>query len=148
MAQLVTIEGSVTPCSELPRGERRTVVYSDRVKGLVRKGFVVVVSGPRDVSADNTGVTLNDPSGVTPTATGDFAPGGVVPPQFAEGSGVPNIGHELPADGQMHDISLPGIEPKTPLAQIVPQHPGEFAQHDPAAEAAQAALQDHPGAAE
>lgn len=121
MAQMVTIEGSMTPCAELPRGERRTVVYSDRVKRLVNRGFVVVIGEPRDIDAPSV-------------AAGNFASGGVLPPQIAEGTGVPNIGHELPADGQMHDISLPGIEPSTPLAQVVPavpQYPAEFAQPDP-----------------
>lgn len=122
MAQMVTIEGSMTPCAELPRGERRTVVYSDRVKRLVNRGFVVVIGEPHDIDAP-------------PVAAGNFAPGGVLPPQIAEGTGVPNVGHELPADGQMHDISLPGVQPVTPLAQVVPdvpQYPTEFAQHEPA----------------
>lgn len=103
MAQMVTIEGSVTPSAELARGERRTVIYTDRIARLVKRGFIVIVKGPIDAS------------------------------EIAKGTGVPNVGHELPADGQMHDISLPGAEPETPLAQVVPdvpQHPDEYAQHD------------------
>lgn len=127
MTQMVTIEGSTTPSAELPRGERRTVVYTDRIARLVKRGFIVIVKGPTDVPDD------------------------LGQPQIAEGTGVPNIGHELPADGQLHDISLPG---GTALAQIVvtgpgsaplvPQHPNEIAQHNPAAEAAEAALHEHP----
>lgn len=118
MTQIVTIEGSMNPCSELPRGEQRTVVYSDRVKGLVTKGFVVVVDGPHDSAA-----------------------------QVSKGTGEPNVGHELPADGQVHNISLPGIEPETPLAQVEPTpYPVEITQDPvwPAADAAKAALHDHP----
>lgn len=109
---MVTIEGSPTPSAELARGERRDVVLTDRIKGLVKKGFIVIVGDPRPI-------------------------GGSVPadePQTVEATGEPNVGHELPADGQMHDISLPGIEPETPLAQVVP---------DEAAAEAGAALHDH-----
>ncbi|QNL30148.1 tail assembly chaperone [Gordonia phage Mariokart] len=42
-AAKVTIEGSIQPCSELARGERRTVALTDRVQRLIRRGFVVVV---------------------------------------------------------------------------------------------------------
>lgn len=121
MTQMVTIEGSTTPSAELPRGERRTVVYSDRIARLVKRGFVVIAKGPWDVPDD------------------------LGQPKIAEGTGVPNVGHELPADGQTHDISLPGVDPPTPLAQVVPdvpQHPNETAQPGPAAEAAEAALHE------
>jgi hypothetical protein len=74
----VTIEGSTTPCTELPRGERRTVTVTDHIRNLVRIGAVVVVEGSLNAAppapADHTGTTLNDPSGDTPLPTGDFAP--------------------------------------------------------------------------
>ena len=42
MAQ-VTIEGSLTPSTFLARGERRTVVLTDYVRKLIKKGYVIVV---------------------------------------------------------------------------------------------------------
>lgn len=39
----VTIEGSLTPCSELRTGQRRTVQLTERVQRLIDRGFVVVV---------------------------------------------------------------------------------------------------------
>lgn len=44
----VTIEGSTTPCTELPRGVRRTVAVTDHVRRLVARGFAVVVDGSLD----------------------------------------------------------------------------------------------------
>ena len=40
----VTIEGSVTPSVILPRGQRRTVMLTDRIQRLIDRGFVVVIS--------------------------------------------------------------------------------------------------------
>lgn len=87
MAHHVTIEGSVTPTDWLARGVRRTVEVTDDIRKLVAVGGAVVVAGNLDEPdtvayggeeapepADHTGVTENDPSGVTPLATGDFAP--------------------------------------------------------------------------
>lgn len=42
----VTVEGSATPCVDLPTGERKTVEYSRGVRERIRRGFYVVVSGP------------------------------------------------------------------------------------------------------
>ena len=39
----ITIEGSLTPSSDLPRGQRRRVHDSDEVREFVRRGFAVVV---------------------------------------------------------------------------------------------------------
>lgn len=39
----ITIEGSLTPSADLPRGERRKVQDSDDVREFVRKGFAVIV---------------------------------------------------------------------------------------------------------
>ena len=39
----ITIEGSLTPSSDLPRGQRRRVQDSAEVREFVRKGFAVVV---------------------------------------------------------------------------------------------------------
>lgn len=39
----ITIEGSSTPSVYLGRGERRTVQLTDYVRGLIDRGFVVVV---------------------------------------------------------------------------------------------------------
>jgi hypothetical protein len=127
VAKIVTIEGSTSPCSELPRGEQRTVVYSDRVKGLVSKGFVVVVDGPHEshVSAE-------------------------LHPNIAKGTGEPNVGHEVPADGNWHELVSEGTgEPLPPIQQADDEHPAvpgpivQFNQHDVAGEAAESALHDH-----
>ena len=82
MGHHVTIEGSVTPTDRLPRGKRATVEVTDEIRKLVKIGGAVVVAGSLDEPdapaygepADHTGVTENDPSGVTPLPTGDFAP--------------------------------------------------------------------------
>ncbi|WAB09199.1 hypothetical protein SEA_LITTLEMUNCHKIN_23 [Gordonia phage LittleMunchkin] len=42
-ARKVTIEGSLSPSTELARGERRTVALTDRVQRLVDRGFVIIV---------------------------------------------------------------------------------------------------------
>jgi hypothetical protein len=42
MAQIV-IEGSITPCVELSRGERVEVEHTDHVQNLIDGGFVTVV---------------------------------------------------------------------------------------------------------
>lgn len=39
----ITIEGSLTPSSDLPRGERRTVQDTDEVRKFVARGFANVV---------------------------------------------------------------------------------------------------------
>lgn len=105
--QVVTIEGSITPSAELPRGERRTVLYTERIQKLVKKGYINIVVGPVDLAvtttpeaapADHTGVTASDPSGVTPLPTGDFAPAEV--PQHPNETAQ----HEAPlADEQRAD---------------------------------------------
>lgn len=91
--QVVTIEGSLTPTAELPRGVRKTVLYTDRIQRLANKGYIKIIDGPRDADftaksaatgpvveavpsdppADHTGVTLDDPH-VDPLPTGSFAP--------------------------------------------------------------------------
>lgn len=74
----VTIEGSRHNRSVvLAAGVRKTVALTPRVQGLIEKGFVVLVGEPQPAAAppaDHTGVTEDDPSGVTPLPTGDFAP--------------------------------------------------------------------------
>lgn len=49
--QKVTVEGSMTPCSELPRGVRKTVLYTDRVQRMINKGYFVMVSEPVDTDS-------------------------------------------------------------------------------------------------
>jgi hypothetical protein len=116
MAQMVTIEGSMTPSSDLPRGQRRDVVYTDRIARLVKKGFVVIVGDPREI----------------PDAS----------EHIAEGTGTPNVGIEVPADGTFHEISgdgsgktLPPVE--QPMESTTPltsgAHSAEAALHDPKA---------------
>lgn len=43
MADMITIEGSITPSTELARGERRTVRRTERIDRLISRGFVTVV---------------------------------------------------------------------------------------------------------
>lgn len=66
------------PSDRLPRGKRAKVEVTDEIRKLVKIGAVIVVEGsldaPEPAPADHTGVTENDPSGVTPLPTGDFAP--------------------------------------------------------------------------
>lgn len=43
MADMITIEGSLTPSVELPRGQRRTVVRTERIERLIERGYIVEV---------------------------------------------------------------------------------------------------------
>lgn len=43
MTQTVTIEGSIRPCQDLPRGERRTVMLTDTIKKRIKLGYYDVV---------------------------------------------------------------------------------------------------------
>lgn len=53
---IVTIEGSVTPCVELARGEQRTVPLTDRIQRLIDFGYVVVVGRSEEPEANSPGV--------------------------------------------------------------------------------------------
>lgn len=105
--QVVTIEGSPTPCSELPRGVQKTVLYTERVQRLIKKGYFVLKSGPTDVGASTPVEAVAPP--LTPGEA-------IIPP---------------PSSNPFQDP----VEP-APLGPppVVPQHPNETAQHTPAAE--------------
>lgn len=75
--QVVTIEGSITPSSELPRGVRKTVLYTDRIKKLADRGYIKIIDGPRDSQTPTT--TGNGPVVTNVTATGG-GPGPVPKP--------------------------------------------------------------------
>lgn len=47
---LVTIEGSLTAASVLPRGERKTVERTPYIDKLIRNGFVFIVDGDTPVT--------------------------------------------------------------------------------------------------
>jgi hypothetical protein len=113
---MVTIEGSTTPSADLPRGQRRDVVYTDRIARLVKKGFIVIVGDRREIPD--------------------------VPERVAEGTGVLNVGIEVPADGTFHEISGDGsgktlppveqpVEDTTPLTSGA--HLAEAPLNDPKA---------------
>ncbi|ADX31944.1 hypothetical protein TPA2_gp30 [Tsukamurella phage TPA2] len=59
MADMITIEGSLTPSVELPRGQRRTVVRTERIERLIARGYIVEV--PSD-----TGTTSDSPAPAEP----------------------------------------------------------------------------------
>lgn len=44
----VTVEGSQTPCVDLPTGVRKTVEYSRGVRDRVRRGYYLIVDGPTE----------------------------------------------------------------------------------------------------
>lgn len=92
---MVTIEGSVTPCAELARGERRDVLLTDRIKGLARKGFIVIVGDPRPTDGGTTELTPISEAAQAPPPPG---------PHTVEATGEPNVGTEVPADGEFHEI--------------------------------------------
>jgi len=73
----VTIEGSIAPCVELPRGERRTVQLTDYVQGLISRGYVIVV----DEQAD-------DPAGGEDNDGGDGADRGQPDPERVAAAGA------------------------------------------------------------
>jgi hypothetical protein len=107
---MVTIEGSVTPSSELPKGQRQTVQYTDRIARLVERGYVVIVDGPHDTDAPvETELTPIPEANQLPPADGQL--------HTAEGTGEVNVGVEAEPDGSWHELA--------------PQHPDESAQpHD------------------
>ena len=47
MARCV-VEGSQTPCADLPTGARKTVEYTRGVRGRIRRGYYLLVSGPTE----------------------------------------------------------------------------------------------------
>lgn len=53
MARHVTIEGSLTPCVELPTGEQKTVTWTPRIDSLVEKGFIVIVADSGETPAQD-----------------------------------------------------------------------------------------------
>lgn len=109
MTQMVTIEGSITPSAELSRGEQRTVVYSDRVARLVKRGYVVIVKGPWDDDAPaDTELTP-----ILEAAQAPEPPG----PHTVEATGEPNVGTEVTGENTWHELA--------------PQHPDETAQPSP-----------------
>ena len=65
----ITIEGSLTPSADLPRGQRRRVQDSAEVRKFVRKGFAIVVDEdgepepaplPEPVKAPNKSASRDD----------------------------------------------------------------------------------------
>lgn len=60
MGNQVTIEGSLTPAVDLPRGERRTVEVTDHVRRLVQIGAVVVVAGDLEAPAEPVASPIAD----------------------------------------------------------------------------------------
>lgn len=53
MAELITIEGSLTPSVDLPRGERRTVVRTERIERLIARGYIVEVPSDTGTASDS-----------------------------------------------------------------------------------------------
>lgn len=52
MADMITIEGSLTPSVELPRGQRRTVVRTERIERLIERGYIVEVPSDTGTTSD------------------------------------------------------------------------------------------------
>jgi hypothetical protein len=52
MPEIVTIEGTVTPCVELGRFKRKTVELDEHTRRLITKGFVVIVARHGDPEAE------------------------------------------------------------------------------------------------
>lgn len=62
MAKQVTVEGSLTPCAELPRGHRRTVTWTPRVQRMIDRGYFVLIGevwpeGDNPVLTAHTGIS-------------------------------------------------------------------------------------------
>jgi hypothetical protein len=86
MGHQVTIEGSIMPAVDLPRGERRTVEVTPYIRQLVRIGAVIVVEG-----------SLTPPPTVTPPA-----------PAVAEADeGDEVVDDEVDAVAAPHDAGAP-----------------------------------------
>lgn len=65
----VTIEGSLTPCEDLPRGKRVTVALTPTVQRRIDRGFYLLIathdSAPADTVAD---APVREASAVAPPA--------------------------------------------------------------------------------
>jgi hypothetical protein len=72
MAEVVTIEGTVTPCVELPRFERKTVELDDHTRRLITRGYVVIVARHGDPEAELA--ALDAAAEREPTSVEDLAP--------------------------------------------------------------------------
>jgi hypothetical protein len=68
MPEIVTIEGTVTPCVELPRFKRKTVELDEHTRRLITKGFVVIVARHGDPEAELAALDAQaeQPEQVTP----------------------------------------------------------------------------------
>lgn len=56
----VTIEGSLTPSTYLPRGVRRVVTLTPFIERLVRRGFVRIL--PEEPTTEEVAVAATDPA--------------------------------------------------------------------------------------
>lgn len=56
----VTVEGSSTPCVDLPTGQRKTVEYTRGVRDRVRRGYYLVVDGPTEDTDTPAAVLAED----------------------------------------------------------------------------------------
>ena len=107
---MVTIEGSVTPSAELPRGVQRTVQYTERIARLVKRGFVVIVD-------ELEGKPHESSLPLTPIPAENQLPPADGQEHVAEGTGEPNVGIEAPTDGTPVDLSPDGPGESAPAGE-------------------------------
>ncbi len=61
----VTIEGTITPSTELPTGERRTVALTSRVEKMIKGGYIKIV----EPDTDETGTVADSEPDRDPAPT-------------------------------------------------------------------------------
>lgn len=56
----VTVEGSLSPCTELARGERRTVALTERVQRLIDRGYFTLIDTHGEPAAEEVVAAVVD----------------------------------------------------------------------------------------
>lgn len=83
MPQFVTIEGSIRPCQELPRGHRKTVVLTDRVRSLIQRGFFDLIELHSAQAVDDD-LDDSDEEDAPSTEDGDTLPEPLAEPKVTQ----------------------------------------------------------------
>jgi hypothetical protein len=128
MAQ-VTIEGSLTPCTELAKGERKTVQLTKRIQRLIRKGYVVVIDQRENAAVapdEKTPTHSSDGVGESQANTGAADPAAESPEPEGELPVPPaNAKRDVWAKFlTSRNIAVPEDAPRDGLVEIWRQHTG------------------------
>jgi hypothetical protein len=126
----VTIVGTMMPCTQLRRGETRTVQHSDHVQRLIDRGFVEVVEWHDDDEAGLTAGKSGERTASNDMPPPDLPPDNVNQAEVSSGTvgtntGQPNPMHVAP-EGADKDSPVDPPNQKTPRPRL-PRRPRKTA---------------------